>query len=295
MTKLGVHVDRTRAVFRRLWIFCQRRWRWIVPSIVLALPITIGALQNQQKLTQWDWTAIGTLSLAVATVLAILQARAQRRDEVRQRHVLAFRIALMELWANVQHIGEWSSLEGRPSKRWSAAALTFIATRNLLVAVWVPSKLWYRITTVIRNIEVYATRVDDAVTKGDGDVQNAREWNRTIDLYLKQVACYLFAEMRRQGLDIPDDWKAHQPLCEPLAWIYEPASPSPAAAAHNMEAGSVFPPHVPFATEPDDPVYAECRREALIIRARERHAQKQEELRATHYGWTHVPGEGENP
>lgn len=169
--------------------------------------------------------------------------------------------------------------------------MTFTATKNLLVVVWVPSKLWYRITTVIRNVEAYATRVDDAVTKGDSNVQDAREWNRIIDLYLKQLACYLFAEMRRQGLDVPDN-RTDQFLCEPLAWVYGPASPSPAAAANNMESGSVFPPHVPFAAEPDDPVYAECTLEALITRARERHAQQQEELHATHGGWTNVTGMG---
>jgi hypothetical protein len=194
--------------------------------------------------------------------------------------MVAFRTALTELWDNVQHIGQWSHLQDRPSTRWSAAALTFAATKNLLAVVWVPSKLWYRITTVIRNIEAYATRVDDAVTKGDSDVQAAREWNRIIDLYLRQLARYLFAEMRRQGLEVPDDWKERQPLCEPLPWIYDPRAPSPTAAAHNMEAGSVFPPHVPFAPEPDDPVYAECNLETLIARARERHAQHQKELAA---------------
>ena len=189
-------------------------------AIVLVLLIAAGAFPNQQWLAQRDWTAIGTLSLALATVLAIFQARAHRRDEVRHRDVIAFRTALMELWDNVQHIGEWSQLQERPSKRWSAAALTFTATQNLLVAVWVPSKLWYRIKTVIRNIEAYATRVDDAVTKGDPHVRSAREWTYIIDLYLRQLARYLFAEMRRQGLDVPDDWWTHQPLCEPLAWHY---------------------------------------------------------------------------
>ncbi len=253
-------------------------------ATALALVITASIFLNRP----WDWTAIGTLSLAIATVAAVLQARAQWRDEMRQRQVLAFRMALMELWDNVQHINKWSHLQERPSQRWSAAALTFTATKNLLVAVWVPSKLWYRITTVIRNVEAYATRVDDAVTKGDNDVRSAREWNRIIDLYLKQLARYLFAEMGRRGLDVPDDWKA-QPLCEPLAWNYEPGFSSPAAAAHNMESGSVFPPHVPFAPEPDDPVYAECTLETLITCARERHAQQREESAATLGGWTVKP------
>jgi len=97
--------------------------------------------------------------------------------------------------------------------------------------------------------------------------------------------------MRRQGFDVPDNW-THEPLCESLAWVYGPASPSPAAAAHNMESGSVFPPHVPFAAEPDDPAYAECRLEALIARAREISAEQHQQLRATGGGWTRVPGNG---
>ncbi len=92
---------------------------------------------------------------------------------------------------------------------------------------------------------------------------------------------------------MPDDWRTHQPLCEPLARHYDPQALSPAAAARNMEAGSVFPPHVPFAAEPDDPVYAECKLETLIARARERHAERQEELAATHGGWEHRGGEQE--
>jgi hypothetical protein len=260
--------------FLRLWIFRHERKRRSTLAVALVLVIAAGIFLNRQRLSHWDWTSIGTLTLAFATVLAVLQARAQTRADVRQKQVLAFRMALMELWDNVQHANAWSNLQNRPSHRWSAAALTFTATRNLMTAVWFPSKLWYRITTVIRNIEAYATRVDDAVTKGDSDVQHAREWNRIIDLYLKQLACYLFAEMRRQRLDVPADWIARQPLCEPLAWTYGPAFPSPAAAAYNMEAGSVFPPHVPFADEPDDPVYADCMLAALITRARERHAQQ---------------------
>jgi len=258
------------------------------------LLVATSTFLNRQWLLQRDWTAIGTLSLALATVFAVLQARAQRRDQVRQRQVLAFRTALLELWDNVQQISGWSHLQDRPSQRWRAAAVTFTATKNLLGAVWVPSKLWYRITTVIRNVEAYATRVDDAVTKGDSDVRAAREWNRIIDLYLKQLARYLFAEMRRQEFDVPENWTA-QPLCEPLAWVYGPASPSPAAAASNMESGSIFPPHVPFAAEPDDPAFDECTLEALITRARERVAQHQEDLHATYGGLPHGPGDGKSP
>ncbi len=80
---------------------------------------------------------------------------------------------------------------------------------------------------------------------------------------------------------------------EPLAWIYDPQASSPAAAAFNMEAGSVFPPHVPFAPEPDDPVYAECKLERLIGRAQERHAEQEEELAAAHGGWEYRRGEQE--
>ncbi len=153
-------------MFRRLRTFWYRKWRWIVLAVALALLMTAAAYPNRQRLARWDWTAIGTLSLAVATVWTILQARAHQRDELHQRDMVAFRAALMEIWDNVQHISGWSRLEERPSKRWRADALTFAATKNLLAVLWVPSKLWYRISTVIRNAEAYATRIDDAIAKG---------------------------------------------------------------------------------------------------------------------------------
>jgi hypothetical protein len=258
--------------------------------VILGVIIGIAALVDRHKVATWDWTAIGTLALALVTVYAVLQARAQSHDEARQRHVLAFRMALMEVWKNLQHVAEWSHLQERPTKGWTAADLSFTAIKNVLVAVWEPSKLWYRITSVIRNIEAYAIRIDDAVGRGgDSDVRPAREWNRYIDLYFRQLARYLYAEMQRQGLDVPTAWN-REPLCEPLAWPYCPDFPSVDAAARNMESGGVFPPHVPFAAEPDDPAYSECRLAMLIARARERHAENQAELHATMGGWKHVSG-----
>ncbi len=70
----------TTMVFRRLRTFWHGRGRRSgrkVSAIVLALVfIAVGLVLTRQWLAQQDWTAIGTLSLALATVLAVLQARA---------------------------------------------------------------------------------------------------------------------------------------------------------------------------------------------------------------------------
>lgn len=240
----------------------------------------------EQYLTHLDWTALATLTLALVAVGSILQTQALRRNDIRRQDELAFRRALRELWGNVQHLGGWSQLEERPSKRWEAAALTFTDTNNLLAAVWIPLKLWYRIQSMLWNIKAYAIRVDDAVAKGGAnELRWARDGWYIADLYLKQLVRYLFAEMRRRRIGMPVDWRASQPLCEPLAHYYAPADDSPAKAAYNLEHALTVPPHVPWADEPDDPAYAECRLETLIARARERHAQDQAQLKRDMGGW----------
>lgn len=81
--------------------------------------------------------------------------------------------------------------------------------------------------------------------------------------------------MRRQKLHVPADWEGSQPVCEPLSHHYAPQDDTPSKAARNMEGGITVPPHVAWAEEPKDRVYAECRLEKMITRARERHAEEQ--------------------
>lgn len=109
-----------------------------------------------------------TLLVALAAFGSIVQTQRLRKAEVREQRVLAFRRALKELWDNIQHLRGWGQLEERPSGRWQVAALTFTETNNLVAAVWVPSKLWYRIQSVIRNVQAYAIRIDDSATGRGG-------------------------------------------------------------------------------------------------------------------------------
>ncbi len=244
-------------------------------------------------MTTLDWTAVlavATTLLAVATTWMAAESRKARLDAARRDRELAFRAALVELTTNIQQVETWTpSLESTPPENWHPL-LSFTAMRDLLARVWIPGALWDRIMALMTNLQAYIEVITaqirvlppDASSRGEYTPQreNIRDLYYFIDLYLKQLACYLVAEMRRQRLSIPKEWKEGRPLFAPLIWRYDVGFASVPDAVYSIESGHVWPPFTPQAPEPADPAYRSCTLERLIETARQKSLDAVAELRA---------------
>lgn len=163
--------------------------------------------------------------------------------------------------------------------------------------MWVPGALWDRVMTTIVNLGAYIQTMEavrqqlPSDASGRGDYTNLWEHLRNLyyltDLYLKQLACYVMAEIRRQRLDVPREWQARRPVFDPLPWYYVAGFESAAAAAQSTEHGHVWPPYTPQAPEPDDLAYRECALERLMERARQKSDANAEAIRE--FGGADVP------
>jgi hypothetical protein len=211
-------------------------------------------------------------------------------ETARRDREVAFRAALVEFATNIQDVEAWDPLlQQIPQEKWLETPLAFAAAKNLLAHVWIPAALWDRIMTQVTNLQAYVEVVTaqarglppDAMTRGEyfPQIENVKNLRFLIDLYLKQLACYLLAEMQRQSLDVPSDWKARRPLFDPAAWDYGPEFGSAADAAWKVDQGPMWPPFTPQAPEPDDPAYRGCALERLIERARQNADEKEAAIR----------------
>ena len=226
-------------------------------------------------------TAIATALLAGATVWLVLDGRAARRETAQRDREVWFRAALIELAADIQLLEAWdTSLQPTAPEKWlQEPPLAFTALKDLLARVWVPGALWDRIISVTTHLQAYVVVITsqirqlppDAPTRGEytGPQENIRRLYYDIDLYLKQLACYVIAEMRRQRLAVPKEWEADQSLFAPLSWRYDAGFKSMAQAVQVME-GHIFPPFRRQAAQPQDPAYRECDLERLMERARKK-------------------------
>jgi hypothetical protein len=229
-------------------------------------------------------------------------ARLQTRQHDQE---IAFRAALMELAWNVQRLEAWEPLlQDTPPPKWLEEPLSLAALKDFLAHVWVPSELWNRVMGLMTNLNAYVEVITaqihglppDVSTRGEYAAQreNIRNLYSVIDLYLKQLACYPIAEMRRQQVGMPQEWEHDRLLFLPLGWRYDvafapAAEPSVAVAVHNIESGPVWPPFTPQSPEPKDPAYRECLLERLIERARQKSDDDESMLRAAY----RVPPEAE--
>lgn len=229
-----------------------------------------------------NWTAIATAALAAVTFWLVLEARMTRREAARRDREVAFRAALVELASNIQYLETWKpSLESSPPEEWLKKPLSFAAMKDLLARAWVPGVLWDRIMTLVVNLGSYQTVVTSQSSslrptpEYDPQRENVQELYYVIDLYLKQLACYLIAEMRRQRLGMPRGWARERSLFAPLDWRYDVRFGSTALAVQNIEL-HFWPPFTPQAPEPNMRPYAQCKLERLIRIAK----QKSEETAA---------------
>lgn len=231
-----------------------------------------------------DWTAvsaIATILLAAGTFGVIWEARAARIEAARRTREVVFRATLVELATNIEVLESWDPLQqSDPPQGWPQAPLAFVAMKDLLAHVWLPGALWDRVTTLMTNLRAYMEVMlaqihslpADSATRGEYVPQreNIKELYYIIDLYLKQLASYLIAEMARQHLDLPRDWRDGRPLFAPLPWRYNTRFSSLTATAYVLETGPAWRPFTPQAPEPEDPAYAHCRLERLMKQAQQR-------------------------
>lgn len=279
----------------------QMKAHYVIPVIILVGIVgSVIGWSAAQIVTGPDWPAVlatATFLLAMATMWIAWESRTSRREAAQRDREVAFRAALVELATNIQGVEAWDpSLESTPPEKWLQTPLAFAAAKSLLAHVWVPAALWDRITTLVTNLAAYVEVVTaqirglppDASTRGEytAQRQNIMNLRYLIDIYLKQLACYLFAEMQRQWLDVPSDWKDRRPLFDLPAWDYGPEFKSAADAAQSVDRGPMWPPFTAQAPEPDDPAYCDCTLERLIERARQKADAKEAAIREIYAGGT---------
>lgn len=231
-----------------------------------------------------DWTAvlaIATVLLAVATTQMAWENRTARRETARRDREVEFHAALIEIAENIRHLKMWDPMQqSDPPGKWPGTPLTFVAMKSLLAHVWMPGLLWDRLTTVMTNLDAYIDVMiaqihglpPDAASRGEYIPQrnNIIDLYYLIDLYLKQLACYLLAEMRRRRLDVPREWQGGRPIFAPAGWRYDAGHVSVAQAVNIIENRPAWRPLTLQAPEPEDSAYRECSLERLVTRAKQR-------------------------
>lgn len=226
------------------------------------------------------WTAVlagATVFLALATIWLALEARKARLESSRKDKEVAFRAALTEMAHNIVAIETYNPRLGirtHPAN-WIEQRLQFENLKYLLATTWLYPKLWERIQTIIVNLETREIHMKATV---EGGTSSATDEYYLLDLYLKQVARYLAAEMLRQKFESTElNQVAHSELYKPLPWVYGTRDQTSEGNAQLLET-QVTPPFLKPSTEPTDKIFAGCRLATLIEEARLAHEKMTNEL-----------------
>lgn len=213
--------------------------------------------------------AVFTGVLALATFRLVKEAKDSRVEQERQRKEIAFRAALMEVADYITSLNKWTPAFGRPQRIWWEDPLKFSRLTGLLESVWIHPKLWERLSrgTLIRIKELEGY-LKDCISRPAEDytkIQNEVVRNcDNLDLYLKQLARYIFCEMRRQKLNAPEDvWNTA--TFQPRPGVYGDLLLSPETAAKLFESQHI----PPLQPELDDAAFHDCRLQILIGEARQ--------------------------
>ena len=215
-----------------------------------------------------------TFMLAIATVWLAYETWIGREEQVRQRKEIAFRAALIESANNIVSFTRWNpmlAVNSPPDKEWLNQSLSFTRLNELLETVWVDPMLWERITGgLLVNVKRFEDRIHvnllDMSIEDRVKIEGSKRDYFLIDLYLKQLACYVLAEMQRQRINIPAAIIRTQ-MFQPLAWAHGSIEEDPKTTAYTLEV-QPLPPFVHFPLEPENVAFRDCRLEVLISKAR---------------------------
>lgn len=185
-----------------------------------------------------------------------------------------FTRALAELSNNIVNLEMWNpQLQDKPDDFWWGKPLGFVRFEELLEGVDLPPALRDRLHAVRRHIEIQQSLLRkglESATRDQAATDHLTSLFYIIDLYLKQLACYIFAEARRRGLGESAEHRGSTARFEPLPRLYGTTpGEAPPVTAQLMET-QLLPPLQPLPAEPHESDYVQCRLEVLIGRARDR-------------------------
>jgi hypothetical protein len=207
--------------------------------------------------------AIFTALLAAATFYLAIETRATRTSAQRQTNRAIFRSAFQEIAQNLSDLHGWyPQLEPNPSEYWRHQRLSFAAVSDLFTHVAVHPRIWERAIAIVRNLRAAETSLkEDIVAR---DLELSKTYFYRIDLYLKQLARYIAAEMATNGIphvEVEGLLKSH--LLSPARWPYGDVELPPATIAHGMEVQPLSP-FSALPPEPEESAYAQASLAQLI-------------------------------
>lgn len=203
--------------------------------------------------------AIGTIYLAIETRISRMHIEAQSKH-------IAFRSAIQEITENVANLHGWNPIsESNPSDSWRNQRLCFESLSFLMNLVVIHPQVWQRTIALIRNLRAAEVMLKTELI--DKDKEQAKEFFYRIDIYLKQLACYVATEMKIHGFSKEEaSALIENNLMRPARWSYGDSTLTPAAIVAIMEIQPISP-FSALPSEPDDPVFADCTLARLVQEA----------------------------
>ncbi len=219
--------------------------------------------------------ALFTAWLAWMTSLLVKETTHSRKAAEHHQKEIAFRAVLIELADNILSFERWKpTLNAMPDKEWKDHPLQFIHLYELFRTVWIHKQLLERSFAVVMNVKRLETALRELLFDRQELNQNAIDTYYVIDLYLKQLACYVICEAQRQGIDVPaESWVKNANIFQPSPWLYGDSSSG--IAARNLET-QLIPPLPP---EPNEHAFQECALERLISQAHQRLQDQDRDLK----------------
>ena len=212
--------------------------------------------------------AVFTFLMAAGTFYLAFETRISRKRTEAQSKQVAFRAAIREIAENVANLHGWyPKLESKPSDSWLNQRLNFESLSHLMNLVAVHPQVWQRTIALIRNLKAAEIVLKSGLIQQNEEL--TKEYFYKIDIYLKQLARYLAAEMRLNGFPKEEaSALIGNSLMRPDQWSYGDFILTPAAIAVNMEIQPIFP-FSALPSEPTAPAFANC---MLALLVQEAHA-----------------------
>jgi hypothetical protein len=158
----------------------------------------------------WDWTATGTLALAVATVVLAWESRAGRRDERRQLEEGLLRAAIVEQLDCCARLKACPPADQYEDDRSAGQnSISFDSLRRLIEGVSLPDDLSPYLVGVIARVDQLRRRIMERELWGPVSVASWRWTRYGADVWLEwavelgelqRILGLLLAEASRRGM-----------------------------------------------------------------------------------------------